>query len=186
MLQARDAVLQHDGKLTLSKNVCWVDVWEFERSLNSGLDRGDSNGAANEFEAHLRAALGLYVGHFLALECEEPWMLEQRLRLKTKFERLVSSLSTYLEQQGRFAEAIDICLRALELDPLNELLYRRLMSCYLMRGELASVLGTYRRCCEALSKGLSASVSRETERLYVEALHASPQASCTPAIFRQK
>ena len=49
------------------------------------------------------------------------------------------------------------------------------MSCYLKRGELASVLGTYRRCREALAKGLCAPVSSETEQLYLEALHATHQ-----------
>ena len=169
------AVLQQDGKLTLNENVCSVDLWEFERFANEGLERAADPGTRKDSEAHLRAALRLYGGHFLARECEEPWMLATRLRLKTKLERLVCSLSTWLEEQRRFAEASDICLRGLELDPLNELLYRRLMSCYLKRGELASVLATYRRCCEALCKGLSASVSSETERLYVEALHAGPR-----------
>jgi len=70
----------------------------------------------------------------------------------------------------RFEEAIDICQRALELDPLNELLYRCLMGCYLKQGEVARALDTYVRCREALAKGLSAAVSCETARLYVQAL----------------
>jgi LuxR family maltose regulon positive regulatory protein len=184
MLQAREAVLQHDGKLTLNEKVCWVDAWEFERSVNSGLDRsGNNNGnGSREVEAHLRTALGLYAGQFLARESEEPWMLAPRLRLQTKFERLVSMLSMHLEHQMRFPESIEICLRGLELDPLNELMYRRLMSCYLKRGEFASVMSAYRRCREALSKGLSASVSCETERLYFDALKASQGVMQTAAI----
>ena len=188
MLQARDAVLQHDGKLTLNEKICWVDVWEFERSANNGLDRSGHNGVAKDLEAQLRAALGLYAGHFLAREAEEPWMLAPRLRLQTKFERLVSALSLQLEHQMRFADSIDICLRGLELDPLNELLYRRLMNCYLKQGEFACVMGAYRRCREALSKGLSASVSSETERLYFDALNAGresvmPMPNVSPSFF---
>jgi DNA-binding SARP family transcriptional activator len=106
-------------------------------------------------------------------------MLAPRLRLKTKFERLVSALSMHLEHQMRFADAIDICLRALELDPLNELLYRRLMSCYLKRGEIAGAMRTYLRCREALAKGLAAPISSETERLYLEASRAAAEREIT-------
>lgn len=173
VLQAHDAILQHDGKLTLNGKICGVDVWDFERSANRGLESIGITETDKDSEAHLRTALGLYSGQFLALESEEPWMFAPRLRLRTKFERLVSALSIHLETQKRFADAIDVCLQALELDPLNERLYRRLMSCYLKRGELASVLSTYRRCREALVKGLCASVSCETEQLYLEALHAT-------------
>jgi len=71
---------------------------------------------------------------------------------------------------------------------LNELLYRRLMNCYLKQGEFACVMGAYRRCREALSKGLSASVSSETERLYFDALNAGresvmPMPNVSPSFF---
>lgn len=90
-----------------------------------------------------------------------------------KFKRVVTALSAHLEQEGRFADAIDLCLQTLELDPFNELLYQRLMNCYLKRGEFASALGTYLRCREALTKGLCAPTSSETERLRLDALSAS-------------
>ena len=168
ILQANDAILQHDGKLTLNGKICQVDVWDFERSANRGLESIASGAPTKDAETHLLTALGLYSGEFLARESEEPWMFALRLRLRTKFERVVSALSMQLETQKRYADAIDVCLQALELDPLNERLYRRLK-----RGELASVLSTYRLCREALVKGLCASVSGETEQLYLEALHAT-------------
>jgi DNA-binding SARP family transcriptional activator len=182
MLHGHDAVLQHDGKLTLNEKFCWVDVWNFERLANDGLRRLDESAAGDVAEMHLRAALGLYAGDFLARESEESWMLAPRLRLKTKLERMVSALSVRFEQQKRFAEAIDFCLQALERDPLNELLYRRLMSCYLKQGEFASAMGTYLRCREALAKGLASPVSCETERLYLEASVAAAERGITQPV----
>lgn len=173
LLRTNAAVLHHDGKLSLNEQLCWLDVWHFERLVNDGLHLMAQQAGTRSWEAPLRAALDLYTGHFLSLEAEESWMIEPRIRWKTRFERLVSALSMHLEHQMRFADAIDLCLHALELDPLNELLYRRLMSCYLKRGEFAGVVGTYRRCREALTKGLAAPVSSETERLYLEALQAA-------------
>lgn len=177
LLRVHAAVLQHDGKLTLNAHVCWVDVWSFERSVNDGLRRLAEPAGGDAAELHLRAALSLYSGHFLSREAEESWMLALQLRLKTKFERLVAALSMHLENQDRFADAIDVCLHALESDPLNELLYRRMMSCYLKEGEVAEVVRTYLRCREALAKGLAAAPSIETERLYLEGKRASAELS---------
>jgi len=173
MLKSHGAILQHDGKLTLNGKIFRVDAWEFERSANRGLESVGSADPDDDSEAHLRTALGLYSGQFLARESEEPWMFAPRLRLKTKFERLVSALSVHLETQKRFADAIDVCLQALELDPLNELLYRRLIGCYLKMGELAEAARTYGRCREALAKGLAMHPSMETERLYLEGVRST-------------
>lgn len=177
LLRVHAAVLQHDGKLTLNAHVCWVDVWSFERSVNDGLRRLNEPASGDAAELHLRAALSLYSGHFLSRESEESWVLTPQLRLKTKFERLVAALTMHLENRDRFVDAIDLCLHALESDPLNELLYRRMMSCYLKEGEVAGVVRTYLRCREALAKGLAARPSIETERLYLEAKRTATELS---------
>ena len=172
LLQAKAAVVCDYGKLSLNESVCWVDVWGFEHAVNEGLRRIDEPAGCVEGERHLRAALDLYSGHFLAREAEEHWMLMPQLRLKTKFERMVATWSMFLERQDRISDAIDLCLRGIESDPLNESLYRRLMSCYLNKGEVAAVARTYLRCQEAMAKGLGTTPSVETDRLYREALRA--------------
>ena len=168
LLQAKAAVVSDNGRLSLNEGVCWVDAWSFERLASDGLRGLDESAIGKPSELQLRLALNLYAGHFLALESEESWMFAPRLRFKAKFERLIAALATHLERQNRFADAIDVCLEALERDPLNELLYRRLMGCYLKRGELAEAARTYSRCREALAKGLAMQPSMETERMYLE------------------
>jgi DNA-binding SARP family transcriptional activator len=175
LLGTNAAVLHHDGKLSLNPRTCWVDVWEFENLATTAL-RSAPSGDGKEWEAQLRAALGLYVGDFLALEAEESWMLEPRLRWKTRFERIVSALSSRLESANRFDEAVDVCQQALEIEPLNELLYRRLMNCYLVRGEIAAVVRVYSSCRDVLGKGLGTRPALETERIYRAALEASAAA----------
>ncbi|HWQ39893.1 MAG TPA: bacterial transcriptional activator domain-containing protein [Burkholderiales bacterium] len=172
-LRCHAAILQHDGKLSLNDRVCWVDTWHFERLANEALHSLEENVQKKDAEPKARAALALYGGHFLARESEESWMLSLRLRLETRFERLVAAWSEHLEEHARFGQSVDVCRAALEQDPLNESLYRRLMSCYLKAGELAEVVRMYRRCWEALSKGLGAQPSEETQRLYLEGLQAA-------------
>lgn len=175
MLRENMVLIQHDGKLTLNEKICRIDIWDFERLVNAGLCKIGDSIAGDGAEMQLRAALALYAGDFLSRESEESWMLVPRLRLKTKFERLVLALSDRFERQKRHTETVDLNLQALGLDPLNELLYRRLMNSYLKRSEFSSVLRTYQRCREALTKGLAASASEETQRLYFEALRAASQ-----------
>lgn len=111
-------------------------------------------------------------------------MLTPRLRLMTKFERLVAALSRHLENRGRFGDAVDLCLQALERDPLNELIYRRLMSCYLKAGEFASVLRTYKRCRDALANEFSSPPSIETENIYHEGVRAAAALTLAQAVRR--
>lgn len=172
LLGSSAAILQHDGKLTLNERVCWVDVWCFERWANAGTTRIGAGADDSEGTALLRRAFDLYGGHFLNFETEQPWMLPARLRLKCKFERLVAMLAERLESRHQHGGAAEICLLGIERDPLNELLYRRLMRCYLQMGEYSSVLRTYRRCQEALLKGLSVQPAEATQQVYLDAIRA--------------
>jgi len=173
LLRVKSAVVADNGKLSLNESVCWVDAWSFERLVNGGLRGLDESAIGSELE--LRLALNLYAGHFLARESDESWMFAPRLRLKAKFERLIAALAAHFERQNRFADAIDVGLEALERDPLNELLYRRLMGCYLKSGEFATAARIYSRCREALAKGLAMSPSLETERLYLEGMRGTAE-----------
>ena len=180
LLGASAAVRLHDGKLTLNDRICWVDIWSFERWVNEGIARVDAHPEDEDGLALLHRAFALYRGHFLSCETEEHWMLAPRLKLKAKFERLVSALLDRLERQKRYAEAAGICLMALERDPLNELLYRRLMRCHLSVYEFSSVMRTYRQCLEALHKGFGVQPSGETQRIYLDAVRAAVRSDEVP------
>lgn len=180
LLGSSAAILQHDGKLTLNDRMCWVDVWCFERWANAGTARIGACADDSEGTALLRRAFELYDGHFLIFETEQPWMLPARLRLKSKFERLVTLLSERLESRGHHGTAAEVCLRGIERDPLNEFLYRRLMRCYMQIGEYSSVLRTYRSCQEALMKGLCVQPSEATQQVYLDAVRADARAA--PAV----
>jgi DNA-binding SARP family transcriptional activator len=172
LLQSKAAVMSDYGRLSLNEAVCRVDAWSFERTANAGLECGDEDASGNVSDLQLRLAFNLYVGDFLARESETSWMLATRLRLKFKFERLVAVLVARLEREGRLGEAIDISIQALERDPLNEMLYRRLMGCHLKRGDFAEATRIFHRCREALARGLAMTPSVETERLYVEGMRS--------------
>jgi two-component SAPR family response regulator len=151
LLECDQAVRSREGKLTLDPHYCWVDVWALERLLNrfEALERQPRN--EFELEEVALSVFRLYQGHFLAQEDEAPWMLGLRERLRGRFVRHVLALGRRREQTERWSSAAELYERALELDNLNEELYRRLMLCQKTLGHYAEALEVYRRCRRMLS-----------------------------------
>jgi adenylate cyclase len=155
------ALVLSEGKLSLDKDRCWLDVWVFETLLNSAERTTD----LAEVESCSKDLLRLYAGHFLEKESQESWAILVRDQLKAKFTRGVSHLGAQLEQAHRWPQVIALYSRALELDNLAEGLYRRLMICYRENGEPTEALNVYRRCRDMLSIVLSVKPSAETEAI---------------------
>jgi DNA-binding SARP family transcriptional activator len=59
-------------------------------------------------------------------------------------------LGTLIEEAGDASVAIDHYLRAIEIDPLSEVFYRRLMRVYAHLDRRAEALGVYQRCRQSL------------------------------------
>ena len=167
LLGVDDLLTLSEGKLSLDRERCWVDIWavedlvaRVEREVHGshGIDGVDCSTLAKEL-------LRLYSGHFLEKESQEAWAIAARDRLKAKFLRAVTLLGSSLEAAGQWEQATALYSQALELDNLAEALYRRLMIAYRERGEPAEALNVYRRCRHMLSVVLGAKPSAETEAI---------------------
>jgi len=157
-----ESLILVDGKLTLSDQFCWVDVWSFERAITQFESTPCDN--AND------KVLDLYRGRFLDREVDAPWILNLRDRLAAKFRRLVLTLAKAEERAERWREAAQLYRRGLEHDNLTEEFYRRLMHCELHLGQKAEAISTYRRCRDLLSINLQTKPSAELETLHQRAL----------------
>jgi DNA-binding SARP family transcriptional activator len=149
-----------DGKLSLDRRQCFVDVWAFER-----IAREADEASGPEAAAIARRLLDAYPDHFLATEDDHPWLMGLRDRLRSKLLRAVLALGGALEADARWEDAIALYRRALELDNLAEDLYRSLMVCYRELGRPSEGLQAYRRCKELLSVVLGLQPSPETENV---------------------
>jgi ATP/maltotriose-dependent transcriptional regulator MalT/DNA-binding SARP family transcriptional activator len=163
LLGRDDAILLEHGMLRVNPELAWVDVLAFERLANEA--NGDR--APLNLDAATRA-LALYRGQFLHNEDDAPWLLPARERLRSRFVRLAARAAHHHEHAGALARAAEICAAALEVEPLAEELYRRLMACLAAQGRHAEALDAYRRCRQMLSVVLGIAPSRETD-----AVHAS-------------
>ena len=169
----RDAALAlAEGKLSLDRRQCFVDVWAFDRVAR---EADVASGAAAADVA--RRLLDAYPDHFLATDDDQPWLMGMRDRLRSRFVRAVVALGRALESDARWEDAVALYARALELDNLAEDLYRSLMVCYRELGRPSEAVQAYRRCKELLSVVLGLAPSPETERVRQSLEAAAPPAA---------
>ena len=164
LLGQEDSVLTDGGRVSLNDALCWVDVWPFERLLSKTEDDVHHIGQAADAEllAQTDKLLRLYHGDFLEREECHPWLLPRRERLRNRLGTALADVGKRLEGGEQWNQAIRLYQRAIEIEPLAEPCYRRLMVCLRQSGETAEALRVYGRCCEVLTAGLGTTPSSET------------------------
>lgn len=160
LLDARDAVRMHGGKVTLERERLWVDLWAVEEELRRCDEPKGTDPASLE---RLRA---LYQGHFLQQETEKPWILKTRHALRDRLLRTISDAARNCELKHEWREAARLYRFGIELESLNEGLYRGLMRCHQQLGDHGEALQAYRRCRELLTSFLGIAPNATTQALY--------------------
>ena len=160
LLGARDAVRMEGGKASLNRDQLWVDMWEFEEELQRPHDP-----EANDIERIGRLRL-LYQGHFLQHETEKSWVLKVRQELRDRLLRAIHDAAHECQHARRWEDAANLYRSGIELDSLNESLYRGLMLCHQELGDHSEALQAYRRCRELLTRFLGVPPNAKTQALY--------------------
>jgi LuxR family transcriptional regulator, maltose regulon positive regulatory protein len=160
LLDARDAIRMEGGKVSLNRNQMWVDMWEFEAELQR-----PHYPEANGIEVINRLRL-LYQGHFLQYETEKHWVVKARQELRDRLLRAIRDTARKCEYARHWEDAATLYRSGIELDSLNEGLYRGLMLCHQQLGEHSEALQAYRRCRELLTRFLGIPPNAKTQALY--------------------
>ena len=160
LLGAPDAVRMAGSKISLDRNQFWVDMWEFEQELQR--PRDDATNPAER----IGRIQQLYKGHFLEHGSEKPWALKTRYALRDRFLRVIRDAARMCESRRLWQDAANLYQSALELDSLNEDLYRGLMVCHQELGDHSEALQAYWRCRELLTRFLGVPPNAKTEALY--------------------
>jgi len=160
LLGARDAVRMEGGKVSLNRDQLWVDMWQFEDEMQRPHDP-----EANDIE-RIGRLRHLYQGHFLQHEGERPWVLKARHGLRDRLLRAIRDAARECEHAGRWEDAANLYQYGIELDSLNEGLYRGLMLCHQELGDHSDALQAYRRCRELLTRFLGIAPNAKTQALY--------------------
>jgi DNA-binding SARP family transcriptional activator/tetratricopeptide (TPR) repeat protein len=140
-----------------------VDVSEFERRALEGTP------------AALAEAAALYRGDLLeGLTVQEPpfedWLLAQRERLHEMALVALNRLLAHLDAPESTEDAVQVALRLLALDPLQEPVHRALMRLYVHAGRRGAALRQYQIWVATLQRELRTEPDAETKALYQEIL----------------
>ena len=164
-LIGRDAVRLQAGRLTLRSEYCWVDAQALSKALADaaeGIRRADVSAVCR----HMGLALDLYRRPFLDGEADPPPFVAARDHLSALLRRHVRDAGEFLTRAGQPEQAIALYRRGLEAEELAEDLHQQLLRLCLRLGRIAEGLEAFRRCRDALGRGLSVEPSHETLELH--------------------
>jgi DNA-binding SARP family transcriptional activator len=142
------------------------DLAALERALELGTREG-----LHEASQHYRGDLleGLSVG-------EAPfdgWLQVERKRVRARMTEGLSQLLALEIQGQRDADALQICMRLLALDPLREEAHRSLMRLLMRQGRRAAALDHYRTFAASLRSQLGSEPDPLTQQLFAQ-LESAP------------
>ena len=162
-----DALRLVGETVTLDPDAVDVDVAAFEQEVASG-----------SLEA-LERGVALYRGDLLAgLPRQEPpfeeWLLTQRERLRELALEAMARLLARQREEGALDRSVNIALRLLALDPIQETVHRTLMRLYADTGRRGAALRQYQVCVTSLQRELGIEPEPETKELYQHILRLRP------------
>jgi DNA-binding SARP family transcriptional activator len=136
-----------NGKLSLNKNLCWLDTWAFTNLVNDITSSDEMDSAT--IQHTIRTLMQVYTSSFLGSEGENAWSIQTRQQLRNSFIRAVVQIGQDYESTHCWQQAIDCYEQALHAEELAEVFYQRLIVCYHKTGLTSEALNSYKRC-EAL------------------------------------
>ena len=158
---ARDCLIADASEVALRTDQVEIDVLQFERL------------AADGTPETLERAASLHRGPLLAGFAEvgeefDDWLATERRRLDETLQQVLQRQLDHYVVTGAIDRAIQVALRLLALDPLQEGVHRALIRLYMYQDRVGSALDQYRRCRELLASELGVAPAPETERLRAE------------------
>ncbi|MFV2057818.1 MAG: BTAD domain-containing putative transcriptional regulator, partial [Thiohalomonadales bacterium] len=166
-LTGHKAMELNDSRLTLNPDYCWVDAWVCEHLLNL-CNRSLSSRHVDKKLAMscIESAMHLYHGPFLGNEDEQPWYIMYRQRLHSKMLRSLLTMCANLEASNYSDHALDLYQKGIELEPLAEEFYYRLMRRLAKLDRKAEAILVFLRCQKIFQTSIGVNPSRVTESLY--------------------
>ena len=170
---ARDCLAAGADQIAIRADLVELDALRFERL------------AADGTPETLERAAGLYRGPLLdgfdgPGEAFDDWLATERRRLEEILQQVLHRLLDHYVVTGAIERAIQVALRLLALDPLQEGVHRALIRLYMYQDRVGSALDQYRRCRELLARELGVAPAPETERLRAELSRLLPEAPPGP------
>lgn len=121
---------------------------------------------------YLLEALALYGGDFLPRQSAEVWVIPISTYLHNLFLEAAREAVDLLTERGRSQEAVEICRRALALEPYNEPFCQVLMQLLSAVGDRKGAAAVYEALSSRLFEEFGIAPSEETKTVYRGAVHS--------------
>ncbi len=157
-------VVLRAGGASLDASRCWTDLAALEACFDE-IQRLAPDAGAAQLASLVERTLDLCAGDFLPGDDELPDVLVARSRIQARFTRQMAVLGDRLDNSDQHAAAVRVYQRVVELQPLAEDIYRRLIVGLLALGQRAEAYEAYRRCRQQLSVVLGIRPAAETDAL---------------------
>ena len=159
-------IVRKDGSYAWNTHLpLTLDVEEFE-----SLCRAAAGAEGDERLSYDLQALALYQGDFLSKLSAEPWVVPISAYFHNLYIQTVLETVPMLEARDRLEESVDLCRKAVELEPYSEVLYQHLMRDLLDLGEQRSAIQVYENMSQLLLDNFGIMPSEELRALHREAL----------------
>ncbi len=117
-------------------------------------------------EVDLKEALSIYEADYLSEVTEDYWANDKRESIRDLYLTTAMKLAEIYIKAAKWDEAVKLSHDILAVDNCNESAFRILMQCHAARGNRATVMSVYQRCCLILREDLDVEPSAETTALY--------------------
>uniref|UniRef100_A0A7V0Z3R4 Tetratricopeptide repeat protein n=1 Tax=candidate division WOR-3 bacterium TaxID=2052148 RepID=A0A7V0Z3R4_UNCW3 len=141
-----------------------IDAKEF-KELVLDADNLINAGKIHTAQDNLTKAIKIYKGRFLE-DFYEDWVFEMRDIFASLYRRAVLMLGDIYLKKSRIDSAIELVVKLILMDPLDEEAHRFLISCYIQSGEKAKAIRQYKKCAEIFKRELGCEPSEKTKELY--------------------
>ncbi len=144
----------------------WLDVTDFERATESGLDGTEPD--SQQLGKAARLYVGDFLGGFFVRDCPpfEEWMVTTQERLREAALACFHTLVASSLQRGESRMGIHYARRLLAIDPLSERAHRQLMRLYAQSGRRTRALAQFEELRNLLNQELGVEPLAETTALY--------------------
>ncbi|MCL2461217.1 MAG: bacterial transcriptional activator domain-containing protein [Defluviitaleaceae bacterium] len=156
----------HNSYSVITDEDFFVDIYELEdcyAALNS--TRFDSPG---EKTALLQKITSLYNGKYLMDSYVEPWALSLVNKYKRMYIEAVETLANIYMEQKRFGELIALCEKAISLEPLEEIVYEKLIKCFQINGQKVQAIQLCENLFDLLYRELGVGPTDAVNNIYKE------------------
>jgi ATP/maltotriose-dependent transcriptional regulator MalT/DNA-binding SARP family transcriptional activator len=178
----------HDNIVFLDAELCHVDADQFLLLLKMAEEK-KKKGDGKEIFPLYAEALEIYKGEFLSEELYAPWPERKREELRSKYLELLNKMANFHERQGSLKKAMDCYKKAIQVDPLIEESYQKLMTLYSNKGMYNEALRIYEDCRKALKRELKAQPNSTTSAIHkkiLEKVGFPPRSTTRKGLSKQK